>query len=337
MKLGIIGLPMSGRSTVFEALTRQGSDPASSRREGRLAVVHVPDERLDRLGAIFAPRKIVYAQVEYLLPGQDSQDKDPSPWFAAKECDALIQVVRNYGPARSPAADIRTIEQELMLSDLVQVEKRLERVEQDHRRGKKMNAEEHRLLSECRRLLENEIPLRRQPEVADAKLLRGYAFLSAKPTLILFNNDEDDQKPPEIGDIIADEACLVIRGKIEQELSRMGAEEAADFFAEFGIGASAMDRVIRRSYEVMGLISFFTVGSDEVRAWTIRAGTPAVEAAGVIHSDMQKGFIRAEVVSYDDLMTAGSMAEARKHGTVRLEGKTYQVADGDIVTIRFNV
>ena len=336
MKLGIIGLPMSGRSTVFEALTRQGSDPAS-RREDRLAVVRVPDDRLDRLSKMFAPRKAIYAQVEYLLPGQESQKKDQSPWAAVKECDALIQVVGNYGPAHSPTTDVRTIEQELMLSDLVQVEKRLERIELDHRRGKKMNPEEYQLLGEVRRLIESEIPLRRQPEVADAKLLRGFALLSAKPILILFNNDENDQELPEIGDIIDNGSCLVIRGKLEQELSRMSDEEGADFSAEFGIVASAMDRVIRRSYEIMGLIAFFTVGRDEVRAWTIRGGTAAVEAAGVIHSDMQKGFIRAEVASYNALMAAGSMAEARKHGAVRLEGKTYPVVDGDIITFRFNV
>jgi GTP-binding protein YchF len=327
---------MSGRSTVFEALTRQGSDP-SSRRDDRLAVVCVPDERLDRLSGIFVPRKAIYAQVEYLLPGQESQKKDPIPWTAVKECDALIQVVRNYDADRNPAADLRAIEQELMLSDLVQVEKRLERIELDHRRGKKMNPEEHQLLRDCRRLLESEVPLRRQPELADAKLLRGFAFLTAKPILVLFNNEENDQELPEMGGIIDKETCLVIRGKLEQELSRMNDEEAVDFLAEYGIGASAMDRVIRRSYEVMRLMSFFTVGRDEVRAWTIRAKTPAVEAAGVIHSDMQKGFIRAEVVSYDDLIAAGSMADARKHGTVRLESKTYQVEDGDIITFRFNV
>jgi ribosome-binding ATPase YchF (GTP1/OBG family) len=229
------------------------------------------------------------------------------------------------------------IEQELVLSDLLQVESRLERIESDHRRGKKMNPEEHHLLSECRRLLDSETPLRRRPEAADAKLLRGFAFLTAKPLLILFNNEETDQVLPAVGGLTERETCAVIRGKLEQELARVNPEEAADFRTGYGIGASAMDRVIRLSYEIMALISFFTLGGEEVRAWTIRRGTPAVEAAGAVHSDMQKGFIRAEVVSFDDLMAAGSIPEARKRGVVRLEGKTYPVADGDIITYRFNV
>jgi ribosome-binding ATPase len=289
------------------------------------------------LSQMFQPQKTIYAHVEYLLAAQGTQKKDQSLWTPVKACDALIQVVRNHGSDRRPLADARALEQELILSDLVQVESRLERIELDQRRGKKMNPEEQQLLSECRKLLEGEIPLRRRAELAEAKLLRGFALLTAKPMLILFNNEDNDQELPGIGDIAGPDACVVIRGRLEQELARMNADEAGDFLAEYGIRASAMDRVIRLSYTAMGLISFFTVGSDEVRAWTIRRMTPAVEAAGVIHSDMQKGFIRAEVVSYDDLMAAGSIPEARKRGTVRLEGKTYLVADGDIINYRFNV
>jgi GTP-binding protein YchF len=336
MKLGIIGLPLAGRATVFEALTRQECE-AGGRSEDRLAVVRVPDERVDRLSRMFEPRKTIYAQVEYLLPGQGSQKKDPNPWLPVKECDALIHVVRNHGPDRRPLADLKAVEQELILSDLVQVEKRLERIGADHQRGKKMDPEEHELLSACRRLLEAETPLRLNAGITAAKLLRGFALLTAKPMLVLFNNEESDLQLPAVEEAAGSTTCLMIRGKLEQELARMGEEEAAEFLAAYRIGASAMDRVIRSSYEAMGLISFFTVGDDEVRAWTIRRGTPAVEAAGVIHSDLQKGFIRAEVVSYDDLTAAGSIAEARKRGTVRLEGKTYAVADGDVITVRFNV
>ena len=336
MKLGIIGLPLSGRSTTFEALTRQGGETAS-RGEDRLAVVRVPDERVDRLSRVFAPEKTIYAQVDYFLAGQGSQKKEGNPWLAVKDCDALIHVVRNHGPDRQPVANFHAVEQELILSDLVQVEKRLERIEMDHRRGKKTNLEEQHLLLDSRKLLENETPLRRKSELADAKALRGFALLTAKPQLILFNNEDSDPALPAIGDIGVHEKCLVLRGKLEQELSRMSDEDAAEFLKEYQIDTSAMGRMIRLSYEVLGLISFFTVGSDEVRAWTIRRGTPAVEAAGAVHSDMQKGFIRAEVIAYEDLMAAGSTAEARRRGTFRLEGKTYEVRDGDIINFRFNV
>ena len=200
-----------------------------------------------------------------------------------------------------------------------------------------MNPEEHDLLAACCDCLEAEIPLRSKPELATAHRLRGFAFLSAKPVLILFNNDDDDERLPEVYGPIAAEACQVIRGRLEQELAQMSPEEAAEFLTEFNIPVSATDRVIRQSYAVLDLISFFTVVSDEVRAWAIKAGTPALEAAGHIHTDMQKGFIRAEVVSFKDLMEAGSYADAKKQGTVRLEGKAYEVQDGDIVQFRFNV
>jgi len=335
MKIGVIGLPLSGRSTIFETLTRQGGETLS-RGEDRTAVVRVPDPRVDALSRMFEPEKTIYAQVEYLLPGQGSQKKD-SPWLPVKDCDALIHVVRNHGPDRTPRQDLLAVEQELILADLVQAEKRLERIELDLRRGKKQSAEESQLLTECKGLLETETPLRRRPELAGAKALRGFGFLTAKPMLVVFNNEETEAGMPETGDAAADDSCTALRGKIEQELARMSAEDAAEFLREYGIADSAMDRMIRLSYEVLGLLSFFTVGKDEVRAWTIRRGTPAVEAAGVIHTDIQKGFIRAEVIAYDDLMAAGSTAEARKRGTFRLEGKTYEVADGDIINFRFNV
>jgi hypothetical protein len=335
MKIGVIGLPLAGRSTIFEALTRQGGETLA-RGEDRTAVVRVPDPRVDALSRMYEPEKTIFAQVEYLLPGQGSQKKD-SPWLPVKDCDALIHVVRNHGPDRTPRQDLLAVEQELILADLVQAEKRLERIDADQRRGKKQNAEEHQLLVECKALLEAETPLRLRPEIAAAKALRGFAFLTAKPMLIVFNNEETEAGLPEGCEAAAGDSCTALRGKIEQELARMSAEEAAEFLKEYGIADSAMDRMIRLSYEVLGLLSFFTVGKDEVRAWTIRRGTPAVEAAGAIHTDIQKGFIRAEVIAYDDLMAAGSTAEARKRGTFRLEGKTYEVADGDIINFRFNV
>jgi GTP-binding protein YchF len=340
MKLGIIGRPGVGKTTVFEALTKASSD-TPQRKENRIGTVKVPDDRVDILSDMYKPRKTIYAQVEYLLPSLAENAKEQSIWTQARDCDALIHVVRNfqsYGIDPPDArGDICTIDQELIISDLVVAEKRLERLAMDQKRGKKPNPEESALLEQCAAHLNDEIPLRRFPELAGARLLRGFAFLSAKPMLMLFNNDDDT--PALSDDITKDipDACLAMRGKLEQELAQMAPEEAEAFLEEFGIQDLAMDRVIARSYELMGLLSFFTVGEDEVKAWTIQKDTAAVDAAEVIHSDIKKGFIRAEVLAYEDLMSAGTYANARKQGTVRLEGKTYIVQDGDIINFRFNV
>lgn len=344
MKLGIVGLTGCGKSTIFDALTHNISDPGK-KNESKIGTVRVPDSRIDTLSRMYNPKKTIYAQVEYFLPGFTGQSpdkhKEQSVWTQVRDCQALIQVVRNFavfgGEPPQPAVDFDLLDQELVISDLVVVEKRLERLEHDNKRGNKTNPKELALLQQCRRHLENEIPLRRLPDIAAAPLLRGYAFLSAKPMLILFNNEDENMSFPHAPELLKAEACMVIRGKLEQELAQMSAEEAKEFLSEFNIESSAMDRVIHRSYALLGLISFFTVGEDEVRAWTIPRGTAAADAAETIHSDMKKGFIRAEVVNYDDLMEAGSYAEARKQGTVRLEGKTYPVQDGDILNIRFNV
>lgn len=344
MKLGITGLPGAGKTTAFEALTLNFTD-GGNRGEPRIGTVHVPDERVDRLSEMYRPRKTIYAQVAYFLPALTGQakDKEPDPnaWTAVRDCDALIHVVRNFGgygfDAPNPAGDFAALDGELVFSDLVVVEKRLERLDLDRKRGKDIDPEERRLLEACRDHLENERPIRKDPELANARLLRGFALLSAKPMLVLLNNEDDDDDLPPAEQLPAGEECMVIKAKLENELAQMTDAEAGDFLAEFNIAASAKDRVIQRSYDLLGLISFFTVGDDEVRAWTVRRRTDAQEAAGTIHTDLKKGFIRAEVVAYDDLMAAGSHAEARKQGTVRLEGKTYTVQDGDIMNIRFNV
>jgi GTP-binding protein YchF len=341
MKLGIIGLPRAGKSTLFDALTKNISG-AEHKGEDRIAAIRVPDERVDALSRMFRPKKTIYAQVEYFLPGiKKDRPGDPNLWKSVRDCDALLHVVRNhaaYGFDKPALAeDFSRLDQELILADMVVAENRLERIELDHKRGKKMDKEEHALLIECRGLLENETPLRKKPDLSSAFKLRGFAFLSAKPVLVLFNNEDDDDRLPQAKGLMAKEACLVVRGKLEQELAQMAAEEAAEFLNEFNIPASAMDRVIQQSYQVLNLISFFTIISNEVRAWTLKKGTPALEAADVIHSDMKKGFIRAEVVSFQDLTDAGSYAEAKKRGTVRLEGKAYEVQDGDIIQFRFNV
>ncbi|MBI9086487.1 MAG: redox-regulated ATPase YchF [Desulfobacterales bacterium] len=342
MKLGIIGLSRSGKATVFEALTGTSATGAH-RSEDRIGTVRVPDERVDRLSAMYDPKKTAYAQVEYFLPGNQGgkPDKDQLFWTAVRDSDALIHVVRNFGgygfEPPQPVKDVAAMDQEMILADLAVVEKRIERIDQERRRGRKVSEEEHSLLLRCQERLEAEEPLRHDSELATASPLRGYAFVSAKPLLVLFNNEDEDDSQPDVGDLSEREDCMVVRAKLEQELGQMAEDEVAGFLEEFNVTASAMDRVIRRSYRLQGLISFFTVGDDEVKAWTIRRDTEAIEAAGVIHSDIKKGFIRAELVAYDDLMAAGTYVEARKRGTVRLEGKAYKMADGDIVNFRFNV
>ena len=340
MKLGIIGLPGSGKSTTFEALT-QSILPEGHKGENRIGTIQVPDKRLAVLREMYNPKRTIYAQVEYLLPGMLGQKRDQKIWNQVRDCDALIHVIRNFGvygfEKPRPYHDFQAMDQELIFADLVVVEKKLENIELDRRRDKKTTPQEVSLLNQCLKNLENETPLRKCPDLASAHQLRGYAFLSAKPMLVMFNNEDEDDAIPEAKDLTSTENCTVIRGKLEQELAQMSVEEAEEFLSEFNITASAMDRVIKQSYELLGLVSFFTVVNDEVKAWTVKKQTQAVDAAGVIHTDMQKGFIRAEVVSYEDLMTAGTYPEARKKGSVRLEGKTYEVQDGDIITFRFNV
>jgi GTP-binding protein YchF len=344
MRLGIIGRPGSGKTTIFQALTQWSLDNAQ-RKESRVGTVKVPDKRVEILSDMYKPRKTIFAQVEYFQPSVNElvkeKAREQSIWTQVRDCDALIQVVRNFNTmgqeAPTPKEDFQALEQELLISDLVVVEKRMERMELDQKRGKKSDLEELALLEQCQVHLNQEIPLRRFPEIASARVLRGFAFLSAKPMLVLFNNEDEDEALPATNGWAAKETCCAVRGKLEQELAQMDPDEAGDFMKAFGIRESAMDRVIADSYQLMGLLSFFTVGEDEVRAWTIRHHTAAVDAAETIHSDIKKGFIRAEVLAYNDLIQAGTYAEARKQGTVRLEGKTYEVQDGDIINFRFNV
>jgi GTP-binding protein YchF len=345
MKLGIIGLPGTGKSTLFEALTKIILAEASHKPEDRLGTIKVPDDRVDRLSSMYTPKKTIYAQIEYLLPyiaaQKPGQKGDETAWTTVRTCDALIHVLRNFkgygGEAPTPLQDFARLNEEMIFADLLVVEKRLERIELDKKRGKKADPEELKLLNECKEMLEREEPLRHYPELASAPQLKGFTFLSGKPMMVLFNNGDEEEGLPEINGALTEEKHLALRGRLEHELAQMDEDEAREYLTEFNITTSAMDRMITLSYDLLGLISFFTVGDDEVRAWTIKKDTHAVDAAEVIHSDIKKGFIRAEVVAYDDLMEAGSYKEARNRGTTRLEGKTYPVADGDIIEFRFNV
>ena len=344
MKLGIIGLSGAGKATVFEALTKQTLG-ASKKGDNRIAIIRVPDKRIDILSEKYKPKKTIYAQVGYFLPDLKNRSKETScvedVWAKVRDCDALIHVIRNFSgfgiEKPAPYIDFLNTDQNLILADLFVVEKRIQKLKQDRQRNKKNNPAELPLLQECLKNLENEIPLRKSTELSSAHLLKGYAFLTAKPMLLLFNNEDENEAVPDVKNLTDKEECMIIRGKLEQELVQMSEKDAADFLEEFNITASATDRVIKKSYDMLGLISFFTVGEDEVRAWTIRKGTKAADGAEVIHSDIKKGFIRAEVLSYDDFIDSGSYQESKKKGVVRLEGKTYEIKDGDIINFRFNV
>jgi len=348
MKLGIIGLPQSGKSTVFAALTGargEKGDFSGAQKEAKLATVTVHDDRIDFLSQMYAPKKTTYAKVEYLLPSHGTKspgsDWGAEFWSQARTCDALVAVVRNFegtvGMPPTPEADAATLEEEMIVNDLLVVEKRLERLELDSKRGKKPETGEPELLQSCRDLLEQGQPLRQSPELASHPILRGFTFLSAKPALIVINNPDEDEAPPPWNHRPEGMNLIVVRAKLEQDIAEMEAEEAEEFLEAYHIRESALDRVIAASFKILNRIVFFTVGSDEVKAWSIRAGTQALEAAGSVHSDIQQGFIRAEVIAFQDLKAQGSFKAAKSAGLVRLEGKTYEVQDGDIINFRFNI
>ena len=345
MKLGIIGLPRSGKTTVFNALTRREGEsaPPGGQVVPVLGVVPLPDPRVDHLSALYKPKKTIHAQVTYLdLQGMPGAAESRAEYMQTllthmRAMDAVLLVVRNFeepslGPP-DPARDFRELEDEFVLADLVTVEKRLERIAADLKKKGGTGGVERELLEEAQRLLTEGHPLRTRPEIALAPELRGFTFLSGKPLLVVSNNAEGDEAPPPI----PHSPLLVVRGKLEMELAQLPPEEAEGFMRDFGIAESALARVIRESFSLLRLATFLTVGEDEVRAWTIPEGCPAVEAAGVVHSDIKRGFIRAEVISYEDFRRAGDMAAAKKLGLVRLEGKTYPMKDGDIVNFRFSV
>ncbi|HEU5423979.1 MAG TPA: redox-regulated ATPase YchF [Nitrolancea sp.] len=366
LQLVIIGFPLSGKTTVFNALTQSEAPTggfSTGEEEPNLATVKVPDQRLEVLTRMFNPRREVPADVQYydvagIAQGIHEQGLSGRLLGYLSQAAALVQVVRAFEnpavPAPSgsvdPLRDIEAMNLELTFSDLGLIEKRIPRLEAGipKLRGAEREANERELaaLIRLREALEAGLPIREVVlDAEEERLLRGFGFLTGKPLLILLNVGEDM--------LGAQSAALVaearerfarpgvtieaLAGKIEEEIARLDPDDAALFLADLGIEETSRERVIRASYDLLGLISFFTVGPDETRAWTIHRGTPAVEAAGVIHSDIQRGFIRAEVVSYEDLVQTGGMPEARKAGRLRLEGKQYVVQDGDICHFLFNV
>ena len=357
MKTGIIGLPQVGKTSLFRILTHAPVDAAHANpREAHIGVAKVPDDRLDRLAALYNPRKLIHASVEFADVAAIGQEalKDTAYLTALRGVDALAHVVRAFDdPAIphvgeiDPLRDIRNVEFDLMVSDLGQIEKRLERLEKDLKKIKNAEFErEFELLQRAKAHLETERPLREMEMVPeDKKRIRGFMFLSEKPILYVLNVSEStdlgrdlEQAAEKHGlrDLTThpNTGATAICGKVEAELAEMSDEDAAEFLSSYGLKESGLVRLIRKSYELLGLISFFTVGEDECRAWTIPKQTRAVEAAGAIHTDLEHHFIRAEVIHWDALLDAGSEANARAKGTLRLEGKEYIVQDGDVVHIR---
>ena len=356
MEIGIIGLPNSGKTTIFNALTRSQTETAaftSGQLEVHTAVVDVPDPRVDKLTEMFHPKRTIYAQVTYndiagFGKGAGKSGISGPLLNAIAANDALMLVARAFedeavlhpDDSIDAARDLETMESELLLNDMTVIDRRLERLKGQKLRGspdeRKRMAEEEVVLQRLMESLDEMIPLR-DVEISEEerRMLGGFGLLSLKPILRVVTIGDDDSE--EQFAALLDDRTLVLRGKLEAEIAQMSPEDAAEFLADFGISEPGLNRAIRFCYDMLGLESFFTVGEDEVRAWTIERGTSAPVAAGVIHSDLQKGFIRAETVAYADLMEFGSMAEARKHGKFRLEGKDYIVQDADILNIRFNL
>jgi hypothetical protein len=358
MRIGLFGFPQTGKTTLFRLATGAHAPAHVGRGEAQVGVAKVADTRLDKLAALYHPRKVTPATVEYVDLGgvKKGEAAEAIPLDQLRVVDALAHVVRGFRDdaiphsegSVNPARDVATMEMELILADHTIAERRIEKLELS---VKKTNKDEDRkeleTLRRCLESLEREVPLRAMGLSADeTKRLSGYTFLSLKPLLIVVNADESDAAKLDRGAAAfgleaftgqPDTNVVALSAKIEAEIAQLEPADAAAFAAELGIQEPALVRMIRASYDLLGRISFFTVGEDECRAWTLRRGTVARSAAGVIHSDIERGFIRAELVAYDALMEAGNWAHCRDRGTLRLEGKEYVMQDGDVVNFRFNV
>lgn len=369
VRIGIVGLPHTGKTTLFNLLTHGHAETSAwgGRIEAHVGIARVPDARLERLAEIVKPGKITHATIEYVdLPGMARGEARAAAEAGGQErgahlhnlknVDALVHVVRAFEDENiphsegsvNPARDVGLFELEMILSDLGVVEKRLERLARDLVKGPNPELElEKQLLLRCREAMERERPLRELEFTEDEeKRIRGFTFLSAKPLLIVLNlGDDDAHKIPnadrEFG--LEDYASkdrigiAAVCGKIEAEIDALAEEDAKMFMDDLGIAESGLARIVEKSYALLGLISFYTTGDPEVRVWPVRENTTAGAAAGAIHTDFERGFIKAEVVSYADMVELESFASARSRGVLRLEGRDYLVRDGDVILFRFNV
>lgn len=364
LKIAIIGLSNSGKTTIFNALTRQNLETTiypTTTGEPNISIVKVPDSRVDRLSEIFKPKKTTYATVEYidyigLTKGDIQQNR--KVFDLIKDADAIVHVARAFEDERvlhplgevAARRDTEVVELEMIFADLELIEKRLEKMEHDAKKGRKIDEMEKKLLLKCKGSLEKEIALR-GIEFTDEeqKAMRHLQFLSIKPEVVVLNIGEKDLNTDkerffceEVERYFRERykgsfSILSICGKLEMELGELSSQEAKAFLDELNIKEPVRDRLIQTSYSLQSLISFFTYAGDEVRAWTIPRGTEALKAAGKVHSDMERGFIRAEVISFDEFIKCGDIHTAREKGLLRLEGKTYEVKDGDIINFRFNI
>ncbi len=344
MKVGLIGHRGAGKTTIFNMLTGLQAQVGGygGKEELHLGVIKVPDKRVDKLSHIFKPKKTTYAEIRFTdFPATQSEDsvKASAALLAQmREVDAMAIVLRDFGLNAEPIQELNALLTEMILADLTVVENRRARLKKE-----KARPQEESLLTRCAQALENEESLRNLTFSADEEnLLSGFGFLSRKPVLVLFNRSDDQAVAP-LSAAYQQELekrslqGLALAGKVEMEIAQLDEMDRAAFLQEIGIDESARDRFIRASYALLDLISFFTTGEDEVRAWTITRGGHARQAAGKIHSDMERGFIRAEVMAYDDFIALGSEAKCKEAGKLRLEGKDYAVQDGDIIHFRFAV
>jgi GTP-binding protein YchF len=352
MKLGIIGLPQSGKTTIFNALTR-GNTPTNAsagRFEVHTAVVDVPDPRVTRLSEMFKPRKTIYAKVTYAdIAGLDSGSAKGGIagqlFNQLAQMDAFLHVVRAFESevvphplsTVDPGRDARSMVEELLLNDLITVERKLEKLTEERKKGSTDKGDNERQTALFQRLhaalSENQAARTVELSHEEEKVLSSFGLLTRKPLLTVFNLSEGQAMP----EVQLDHEGVALMGKLEMEIAQLPPEDAEMFMQEYGIQELSLNRMIRLSYDLLNQQNFFTVGEDEVRAWTTRRGATAHESAAEIHTDLQRGFVRAEVVAYDDLVSLGSMNEAKAHGRLRLEGKEYVVKDGDIVHIRSSI
>jgi hypothetical protein len=357
MQLGIIGFPGAGKTTVFNALTGSqlptGDWASGGRFEVQTAVVEVPDARLEALSERFSPRKTTHVKVTYAdvggLQAGAGREGLPGPLInQLEQMDGLLHIVRAFEdpdhphPAGEidPQRDLQAMETEFLLSDMLVVERRLDRLAEEKQKGARERAMIEREIAFFQKLdeaLGEEKPLRRLGlSLEEAGLLTGFGLLSRKPVLVVINIGEGEQGP-ELGDLGEGMGWISLQGKLEMEIAQLPAEDRKDYLQEFGIQEPGRERVIRASHELLDLTAFFTINEQELRAWTIPRGSTALEAAGTVHSDLARGFIRAEVIAWDMLLELGGLAEARAAGKLRLEGKDYVVADGEVIYIRFNI